>query len=498
MPGSEHCRSRRLFLAGLGATYAIAFASLWVQIDGLWGGRGILPIESLLGRAREHLGASAWTRLPTLFWISASDGALHAACAAGVLLAVPASLGIAPRPSLAALWLLYLSFASTGDVFLGYQWDALLLETGLLAVLYAPPGLRPGRARASPDAPAARFLLRWLLFRLVFLSGAVKLSSGDPTWADGTALDYHFWTQPLPNRLAVLASRMPSWLQKASVWGMFAIELGSPFLLFGPRRARHLACAAIAALMALITLTGNYGFFTLLSLVLCLAQLDDRSLSRLLPRRGFELLGSAPSEPGTRASKWRRVAAGTAFVMVLLLTTRVFCLRLDLIEAAPAPIEWLARRAAPLESFNSYGLFAVMTTERMEIEIEGSRDGQEWRTYRFRFKPGPLERPPVFAGPHMPRLDWQMWFAALGDWRQARWFLPFAQRLLEGSSAVLGLLAEDPFPEGAPLYLRTTLWRTTFATRGEHRSSGAWWHRELVGPWAPTFTLREGRLSIAY
>ncbi len=483
-PTAGFRRSRRLFQAALGLTYAIAFASLWVQVGGLWGSSGVLPIAGLIERAREVLGANVWLRLPTLFLLSSSDGALHAACAAGVVLGILAALGIAPQPLFAASWILYLSFASAGDVFLGYQWDALLLETGLLAVLYAP------------DSRPARFLLRWLLFRLVFLSGAVKLASGDPTWADGTALAYHYWTQPLPNRLAVLASRLPSWPQQASVWGMFAIELGSPFLLFGPRRLRHLACAAIVLLMVLITLTGNYGFFTLLTLVLCLAQVDDRALAWLLPRRLTGAAAAAVPSQVVRSRRWRRVGAGMALVLVMILTTRAFLLRLDLIDRAPAPIEWLARRAAPLESFNSYGLFSVMTTERPEIEVEGSLDGLGWRAYRFRFKPGPLERPPVFAGPHMPRLDWQMWFAALGGWRQAGWFQPFARRLLEGSPAVLGLLEHDPFPGAPPRYLRTTLWRYTFATPEERKVNGAWWHREPVGAWAPVLELREGELSI--
>jgi hypothetical protein len=282
---SEHRLVRRAFLMALAAVYLIAFVSLGRQLDGLIGSHGISPAAEWLARAHEALGGEDWLRLPTLFWINAGDGTLRAACGAGMALALAAAAGIAPRVTFALLWAIYLSFVSVGGVFLGYQWDALLLESGLLAIAFAPGGLRPSWRAGQGPSRVILWLLRWLLFRLMFLSGASKLLSGDPTWSSLTALDYHYWTQPLPHALSYWAHQLPPWFQRTSVVVMLAIELGAPFMIFAPRRLRCAAAAAFAALLLAIMATGNYGFFEPLALALCLTLLDDRALVALIPRR---------------------------------------------------------------------------------------------------------------------------------------------------------------------------------------------------------------------
>jgi predicted DCC family thiol-disulfide oxidoreductase YuxK len=489
---AEHFLVRRAFGIALAAVYAIAFGSLWPQVDGLFGSRGIAPVADWLARARESLGGSDWLLVPTVFWLDAGDRALHGACAAGLALAGLAAAGIAPRLCFALLWALYLSFVSVGNVFLGYQWDALLLESGLYAVLFAPGGLRPGLRATPPPPRVVLWLLRWLVFRLMFLSGASKLASGDPTWADLTALEYHYWSQPLPHALSYWAHQLPGWLQRASAAAMFAIELGAPFLILGPRRLRCAATAAFAALLLLIMATGNYGFFEPLSLALCIPLLDDRALVSLVPRRWRP----AEAAPATRASgSAPRAGALWAFALLALLLTGIASARrLGRLERLPRPLAVLSESFAPFASFNAYGLFAVMTTERLEIELEGSRDGTTWLAYAFRYKPGPVERRPGFAGVHMPRLDWQMWFAALGNWRENPWYLAFVERLLAGSPAVAGLLERDPFGGSPPLRIRSKLARYRFATLADHRS-GAWWTREPIGEYCPVLELDEqGRL----
>ena len=419
--------------------------------------------------AREQLGASAPLALPTLLWITgASDGALHALCALGVLAALALIAGRGAGVAALVAWLAYLSLACVGDVFTNFQWDALLLEAGAVA-LFA----------ASAEPRLGVWLARALLFKLMFLSGAVKLLSGDPTWRDLSALTYHYWTQPLPTPVAALAASLPQWTQRVSTAVTLAIELAAPWAMLGPRRVRLTSAGLLVGLQCLIALTGNYGFFNLLTLVLCASLLDDAELAR------FSWLRRA-----ARETRWRvplRVAAGTlAFASLVVALERVtppgrFPTVLGL---AVAPLQ-------PLRSVNSYGLFAVMTTERPEIAIEGSVDGVTWLPYEFRWKPGALDRAPRFSAPHMPRVDWQMWFAALGSCQEEIWFQRFLLRLLEGSPPVTGLLASDPFPDAPPRYLRTTLWQYRFA------SGRAWWERSAERPYCPIVTLEDGHLTRA-
>ncbi len=478
--------SRRVFLVGLGIVYAIAFSSLWIQLAGLIGSGGIAPASGFLSNTAAQLGFDAYWRVPTVFWLNASDAALHIACGLGLAVSWLVILGIAPALPLALLWMLYLSFVSVGDTFLAYQWDTLLLETGLLACVFAP--VTSTGLRRSPH-PAGLWALRWLLFRLVFASGAAKLTSGDPTWRNLTALEFHYWTQPLPGLTSYYAHHLPAAVHAASSLATLAIECVVPLLIFIPGRSRLIAAGAIAALMVSIAVTGNYGFFNLLTLVLCVALLDDTFIRRTLR------MGAGTVVPTHRpASVLRRI--GHALVCVLLAVhAGIGTLRmLDRIGPRlnwPAPIRAVTSGTASLRSANGYGLFAVMTTDRSEIELEGSRDGNTWRPYRFRWKPGPPDRSPGFAQPHMPRLDWQMWFAALGQCRSNPWFLRFQARLLLGSGSVSALLDDDPFAGGPPpRYIRSTLLRYEFAPL----SDPGWWRTELVSAYCPVLAIDGARL----
>ncbi len=493
-----------LFLRLLGLVYLIAFASLWVQIDGLLGSRGILPAARYLDTATRVLGPERYRLLPTLFWFGSGDGALHAACAAGVVLALLVIAGVVEVPALVGLWVLYLSLVTVGRDFLSFQWDALLLEAGALAVFLPRLSWRTARVRAAPPRPLALLLLWWLLFRLMFSSGAVKLASGDPTWRSLDALKFHYETQPLPTWIGWFAHQLPGWFQVLSVVLMFVIELAVPWLILGTRRSRRIAFLPLVALQLLIAATGNYGFFNLLTIALCLLVLDDDALTRLgsgvgrrLGRLGRWLAG--PLEPnrepkapeaGERARRpWGRWLAVPFAAAVLLVSLVEVTGATGLPSPWPQPIYALRRAISPLRSVNGYGLFAVMTTERPEIVVEGSDDGTTWRPYAFRWKPGPLDRRPRFCEPYMPRLDWQMWFAALGG-NPARdpWFVAFLTRLAEGSPPVLGLLAANPFPDGQPRYLRARLYDYTFTDLRTLRKTGRWWSREELGAYVNEVT----------
>jgi hypothetical protein len=460
-----------LFLRLLGLVYFFAFSSLFVQVDGLIGSKGILPAVNLLENA-SRLGVLRFWILPTLLWLDASDRALKGMAALGAVVGALLTLGVAPLASTALLWLLYLSLTSVGGVFTGYQWDTLLLEAGLLAVFAAPRGLFPRGASTAGRIP--RIALRFLLFRLMLGSGLVKLLSGDPTWKSLTALDYHYWTQPLPTWIGWYFAQLPSSFHRVSTLVMFGIEIGCPFFVFGPRKARLFACAGFLLLQTLIALTGNYAFFNLLTVALTILLLDDRLLPKRL--RG----GGGDAEP-----PWMgRARAGAAgFLIVVSSIPFLGGLRFPV----PGPLFALYTPFEPFRSTNAYGLFAVMTTERLEIEVQGSQDGSEWRPYVFRYKPGDPARPPSFVAPHQPRLDWQMWFAALGTFEETPWFSRFLSRLFEGSPGVLALLERDPFSGSPPRYLRAVLYRYRFASREKHSREGVWWTREEVGPYSPVF-----------
>ncbi|MFN7141021.1 MAG: lipase maturation factor family protein, partial [Limisphaerales bacterium] len=349
----------------------------------------------------------------------------------------------------------------------------------------------------------AHWLLRWVLFRLIFQSGLVKLASGDPTWRDFTALQYHYETQPLPTFIGWYVHQAPLWFHQFCVGAMFAVQLIVPFFIFGPRRLRIFAAGAIVGLELLIAITGNYGFFNFLSLSLCVLLLDDQTLNRTLRGRWANWLGerktaffaSLSCASRTRGERLRRAGLMMLLLFTLLMTLPNIARNLRWDRWIP---EWATRTQAwfsPFRTMNSYGLFAIMTTTRPEIVVEGSSDGRTWLVYQFKYKPGDLRKRPPFNAPHQPRLDWQMWFAALGAYQQNPWFLQFAQRLLEGSPAVIDLLEENPYPDKPPKYIRATVYNYRFTDFETRNKTGQWWQRELQGPYCPVLYLEGGVLK---
>lgn len=469
-----------LFVRSIGAVYLIAFLSLWWQIDGLGGSDGIVPISRFLDSLVSRLGAERLTALPTLFWFGAGDGVLHIACALGTVIAALVIAGMFTAPGLILLWAIYLSFVNVCRPFLSFQWDILLLEAGFLAILVAPWRVRcpiPDR-RAAPRP--ALWLVRWLLFRLMFSSGMVKLTSGDSTWWDLTALEVHYETQPLPTWTAWYAHQWPAGVQVFSCAVMFFIELIVPFLFFAPRRLRLTASVLTIGLMAAIAATGNYTFFNLLTVILCLTLIDDDAWPRATRR------GAIESRPPRRWPIWISMPV-IAFVIVV--STAEMTRRWRLPYAWPVAVRSAQRAIAPFHLINVYGLFADMTETRPEIIVEGSRDGTTWLPYEFKWKPGDPTRRPRFVAPHQPRLDWQMWFAALGNEQRNPWFQYFQYRLLQGKEDVLALLETNPFPDAPPRYIRAVLYDyrfTDFATRAE---KGTWWNRRPLRLYSPVRSL---------
>ena len=465
---SRFAATQWIFLRLLAVVYAVAFGSLAGQIKGLVGEHGISPVHGFMEEVARSLGGNRLFVMPTVFWWDSSDAMLAGVCWVGVALAVLLLVGVLPRLMLIGLFVLYLSLSSAGQEFLGFQWDSLLLETGFLAIFL-------GRARIIV------WLFRWLVFRLSLLSGAVKLLSHDPTWRNLTALDFHYHTQPLPTVIAWYADKLPQGFQRASTLIVLAVELGVPFLIFMPRRIRLTGAWCMIGLQMLILLTGNYTFFNLLTIGLCLFLFDDQALARFAPQR----LRGLGRERLPRVE--RAFIAVLAAWIALLGWTRIIE---TFSGGAPEPLRTLSRITAPFQIVNSYGLFAVMTTTRPEIIVEGSQDGETWTAYEFRYKPGDLNRAPKWVAPFQPRLDWQMWFAALGNYRQNLWFVGFAARLLEGSPDVLRLLDKNPFPDRPPQYVRAMAFEYSFSDWETHRRTGAWWKREPLGTYLPAIGMK--------
>lgn len=440
--------SRWLFLRVLSAIYFVAFSSLGLQLLGLVGSQGIFKAH----------------------W---SDGVLRALQVTGMVSSILLFLGLAPMLNLMLLWGLYWFFADLTKDFLWFQWDGLLLEMGLLAIVFAPftfwpaSPLRPSKEREP--SKVLIFLFRWLLFKVMFFSGWVKLASGDPNWANLTAVTFHYESQPIPTWLSWYMHQLPEWFHVFSAGVMFVIELGVPFLIFFPRRPRIWVFWIFVFFQGLLDVTGNYGFFGWQVVALCLLLLDDQYWRGFVPKRWFP---SLVLEPESRFKRVMLVPLGA-----ILLSMNWFYL--------PYLSEW----ASHYRVVNHYGVFATMTTQRDEIVIEGSRDGQEWLAYELKWKPGDLSRPPPFVEPHMPRLDWQMWFAALSQYEQQRWFPNLMYRLLQGSPAVTALFENNPFGDRPPQYVRALRYEYHFTDWEERASSGHWWRRRYVQPYSPVFSL---------
>ena len=462
-----------LFLRLFGLIYLSAFISFGMQAQGLIGSHGILPLAELVDAVSERIGPERFFLMPMVFWWSASDFTIQAVCWVGAGLSLLLVFNLLPRLSLVLLYLLYLSLLYGGQDFMTYQWDTFLLEAGFLALVLS-----------FATAPGI-WLLRWLLFRFMFMSGMVKLLSGDSNWWNLSALSYHFLTQPLPTPLAWYAAHLPLRVLKVATGGTFLVELILPFWIFCPRRLRFFAAFGILLLQSCILITGNYNWFNLQTMLLCLPLFDDAALQKILPRRLIQLLPVRAEHNAPRR-------AVTVIVSALALLI-VFCSLVQMDErfggSPPAVAQAVDRLFEPLHIVGSYGLFAVMTTKRDEIVIEGSYDGIEWREYEFRYKPGDVARRPRWNIPHQPRLDWQMWFAALEDPRRLRWFSRFLRGVLVNEPAVTALLEKNPFPDKPPVYVRAQFYDYSYAS-SEEKAKGLWWDRRLLGLYFPVAHLK--------
>jgi predicted DCC family thiol-disulfide oxidoreductase YuxK len=460
-----------LFLRLLGLTFLVAFVSIGSQVTGLIGADGVLPASDKLAAAEQD--PWRYWLVPTLFWLNSSDTALLSACVLGAAASVLVVLNRLTRPMLALAFGLHLSLWGVMPVFGNIQPDALILEVGFLAMFLT------GGSRIVV------WLFRWLLFRFMLMSGLVKLLTHDPSWAQLTALNHHYETQPLPTPLAWYAHQLPEWFQQLSVLTMFGIELVLPWLIFMPRRLRFFAAWGFIVLQVAIILTGNYYFLNLLTVFLCLFLFDDRALAAVLPPRLVAGVRYRLPEPGRLAT----VSAAALATVVAVVDVAVMWRHIEH-QPLPGPLASLVATTSRFGVTNHYGFFGVMNTVRREIILEGSDDGEHWRAYEFRYKPGDVQRCPRWSIPHHPRLDWTLWFAAGEPPYENLWFGDLLYALLEGRQPVLALLEGNPFPDAPPRWVRASLYRYRFTPPEERADTGDCWVRELLGRYVPALSLQ--------
>ena len=496
---SDRLISRWLFLRALGLIYCSAFFSLIFQIRGLIGPIGILPAGNYLQQVAQSLGH--WPRFwyaPTMLWLSSGNTMLIGLCWAGLLAALLLVLNIWPRAMLAVCFICFISFVSAAQDFSGYQSDGMLLEAGFISLFFAPPGIRPGLGPSHPASRASLFLLQWEWFRIYFESGAVKLLSGDPEWRHFTAMDQYYQNGPLPTWIGWYVQQLPHWFHAGTAYATLAMELGLVWMLFLPRRWRIVCFCIVTPWQIGVILTANYAFLNYLVLVMGVLLLDDRFVQSVLPRKFSKSFATAPYEPQaisverppvwtTKIDRYWNVSRLSFTAVMLVWILYITTAKLIWMFAREAPLPTLPVTALePFRIANRYGLFAVMTRGRYEIEFQGSSDGQNWVAYPFRYKPQALNLPPRIYAPYQPRFDWNLWFASLGQWREYPIVPNTEVRLLANDKDVLALFAGNPFLQSPPKQIRAVLWQYWFTTMAEKRATGVWWRRQWLGLYAPT------------
>ncbi|HEY1656779.1 MAG TPA: lipase maturation factor family protein [Candidatus Sulfotelmatobacter sp.] len=510
--GPTRLLPRWLFLRALGAIYFSAFFSLIFQIRGLIGPQGILPANTYLEEVAHALGH--WQRIwyaPTLLWWSSSNGALNALCWIGLIASILLILNLWPRANLVICFICFLSFVAAAQDFSGYQSDGMLLEAGFIALFFAPPSLRPKLGRSHPASRASLFLLQWEWFRIYFESGAVKLLSGDPQWRNFTAMDEYYQNGPLPTWIGWYIQHLPHWFHAGTVYATLAMELGIVWMLFLPRRWRIVCFCLVTPWEIGVILTANYTFLNYLVLSLGILLLDDRFISSITPKKWrarFTSATSMPEQPLTDVMHtnpllsrfWHPVKLSLVSVMLTWIFYATTAELIWMFTQAPLPTSPVAA-LEPFRIANRYGLFAVMTRGRYEIEFQGSNDGQTWTSYSYRYKPQALNKPPGIYAPYQPRFDWNLWFASLGGWRDYPIVPNTEIRLLSNDNNknkdVLKLFAGNPFPNEPPHQIRVILWQYWFTTMEEKRKTGMWWRRQELGLYAPTLERQpDGQIKV--
>jgi hypothetical protein len=478
--GNSYWLTRFVILRLLGFVYAVAFLVAAQQLVPLIGAKGLTSAHNFLSVVHSEFGSrtAGMLHMPTLFWFGVSDNGLSIFAWVGFGLSLVVLTGYANAILLAVLWGMYMSIVHVGQIWYGYGWEIQLLETGFLSIFLCP--LIDGRPFPNSRPPILVFwLFRWLGFRIMVGAGLIKLRS-DPCWRDLTCLYYHYETQPIPNPISRYLHFAPRWFhQIEALWNHF-VELIVPWFSFGPRTARHVAGVLLVIFQVILFISGNLSFLNYLTIIPFLACFDDAFLSHFLPkllvRRAEEAAAQSPPS---------RINDGIAVALSILVAYLSIAPVLNLVGGR----QLMNYSFDPLDLVNTYGAFGTVGRERDEIIFEGTSDAfitgeTKWMEYEFKAKPGDPNRRPPFIAPYQPRIDWQIWFAAMASPADYPWTFHFVWKLLHNDPRTLSLIANNPFPSAPPHYIRARLYRYQFAPLGEK----AWWKREPIGEWLPALS----------
>ena len=446
---------------GIGLIYVIAYVPFLYQYQGLWGKQGICPIETYLNMLEMRLGTRRFWKAPTLFWFRSDEKAILGLVWIGILLGILLFLGVYPCLMLFLLYFIHLSWANAGQDFMGFGWETYLMEitVGLFLTM-----------ATAPLNYAGWIALNVLLFRFFFQAGITKWLSGDPSWRKLTAIAYHYLTQPIPNAISWYAYRLPLAFQKLTVLFLFWAEVVVPFLIFSPPLIRLFAFSQFIMLQIGIGITGNFSFLNAMTAVFCITLIHNAYLA--------PWLGAPPYFMDSHWLWYGLISLlGLSYLTLQLLNLYQTFRRNQVVDR-------LMSLLYPFHLAYTHAIFSIMTTERLEVVIEGSLDGKNWNEYVFKYKPGPLDRIPCQIAPFQPRLDWQAWFLPFSPFKRQQWLQRFFYCLLSGYQPVLKLLAHDPFPGQKPLYIRALLYDYTFSTPAEKKQTGNLWKRRLIGEYS--------------
>ena len=512
----DHQVSRWIFLRALGLIYFSAFYSLLFQIRGLIGPNGILPASEYLSAVAHDLGPLHFWFAPTLLWFSSDSHMLMTLCWLGIAASLLVVVNLWPRAMLLICLVCFLSFISAAGDFSSYQSDGMLLEAGFISLFFVPGGFFPGFGNTRLPPRASLFLLRWEWFRIYFESGVVKLASGDLQWRHLTAMDQYYQNGPLPTWIGWYMQHLPHWFHALTVVATLVMELILVWMLFLPRRWRIICFFLVTPWQIVVILTANYAFLNYIVLALGFLLLDDDFLVRFVPTRwrtGLPVTKepeqAIESDPSSEDAPQPEMQPARILPHLHSLRLAVITVSLSWIfYATTLPLLQMFWRGIPLPESpvaaldpfriaNQYGLFAVMTPNRYEIEFQGSNDGQTWITYPFRYKPQSVTEAPRIYAPYQPRFDWNLWFASLGTWQQYPIVPRTEELLLINDPDVLQLFASNPFADKPPQLVRAVLWQYWFTSMQEKRTQKIWWRRQLLGAYAPTLAMDpNGRVGI--
>ena len=480
--------TRFMILRLLGIVYAVAFLAAIGQVLPLIGSDGLTPVGLFLHRVSAALGSdgAGFVRLPSLFWLNHSDQFMLIVAWTGFVLSLLVVTGFANALVMAVLWILYMSFVHTGQVWYGYGWEIQLLETGFLAIFLCPLlDMRPFPRRPAP-LPVI-ILFRWLAFRIMLGAGLIKIR-GDAVWRNGTALFYHFETQPLPGPLSRWFNFLPHFILRAGVWFNWLAELVAPFFVFWPRVGRYIAGSIIVAFQLTLIASGNLSFLNWLTIVPALACFDDGFWSKILP--AFLVRRATAARDNVQPS---RPMTTVAWVLTIVIAFLSILPVMNMISRK----QIMNTSFDPLDLVNTYGAFGTVGKERLNVVFEGTADtvpddSASWKPYLYKGLPVRTNQQPPQVAPYQLRLDWQMWFAAMTSPDHYPFVRHLVWKLLHNDPQALGLFANNPFPDEPPRYVRAVLYRYRFARPGN--PDGKWWIRERIGVWLPASSVNDPQL----